>query len=36
MVTDFEEVDPCAVIQDGDYVEVNGDDGTVTITREDQ
>lgn len=34
MVTDFEEVDPCVVIQDGDYVEVNGDDGTVTITRE--
>ncbi len=34
MVADFKDVDPCEVIHDGDYVVVNGDDGTVTITRE--
>ena len=35
MVTDFTDVDPCAVIEDGDYVVVNGNDGTVTITKKD-
>ena len=35
MVADFTDVDPCAVIADGDYVVVNGDNGTVTITKQD-
>ena len=33
-VGDFEGVDPCEVIKDGDWVKVDGDKGEVTIIRD--
>jgi hypothetical protein len=36
MVCDFENIDPFDVISDGDYVVVDGNAGTVTVTKKDQ
>jgi predicted aconitase with swiveling domain len=33
LVTDFDEVDPCRVIKTGDWIRVDGDSGTVLISR---
>lgn len=33
MVADFEDVDPCEVIETGDWVKVNGNTGEVEITK---
>jgi predicted aconitase with swiveling domain len=33
MVADFTDLDPIEVIEDGDHVVVNGDEGTVTVTK---
>ncbi|SCM81832.1 conserved hypothetical protein [uncultured Sporomusa sp.] len=34
-VADFEDVDPCEVIKSGDWVRVDGNTGTVEVTRKD-